>query len=140
MSYVVSIEGQKIPLPEEIGKDDNLVRQALAPYFPDAAHALISRSEKNGETTISVVKKAGSKGTDPVAVLVAAPAGMNPVIELYDEINRSDGMSVEQLLEMDGRIDAAIEEGEQQNQAVEHALKRLQAAQPAPAPLVVMGF
>lgn len=67
MLYNVSIEGQTIQLPEAIATDDAKVRQALAPYFPGAAESLITRKTEGETTTISVVKKAGSKGQQSYA-------------------------------------------------------------------------
>jgi hypothetical protein len=142
MSYTVTIEGQKIPLPDEIGSSDEKVRQALAPYFPDAANALITRTEKDGETTITVVKKAGTKGLQAgLQALQDGPGGKNPAIMLYEEIKRRvDPLSPEELLVLDSRIEQAIDEGQQQQQALVHAVQRLIMARPQAAPAVVEGF
>ena len=148
MSYIVTIEGQKIPLPDEIGSDDAKVRQALAPYFPDAANALITRTEKDGETTISVIKKAGTKGVPSTKGLLAGlqalqegPGGKNPAIMLYEEIKRrADPLSPKELLELDSRIEQTIQEGEQQRDALVHAARRLIETRPQAAPAVVQGF
>ena len=148
MSYVVTIEGQKIPLPDEIGSDDVKVRQALAPYFPDAANALITRTEKDGETTISVIKKAGTKGVPSTKGLLAGlqalqdgPGGKNPAVMLYEEIKRRvDPLSPEELLVLDSRIQQAIDDGQRQRKALVYAVKRLIEARPQPAPEIVQGF
>lgn len=65
-TYQITIEGQTIPVPPEIGSSDAAVKAALAPYFPDAANAMITRSEKGDVVTVNVVKKAGSKGLSPL--------------------------------------------------------------------------
>ena len=148
MSYVVTIEGQKIPLPDEIGSDDVKVRQALAPYFPDAANALITRTEKAGEVTINVIKKAGTKGVPSTKGLQAGlqtlqdgPGGKNPAVALYEAIkSRQEPLSPAELLELDGRIEQAVAEGERQRKAEQHAARRLIEARPQPAPEVVQGF
>lgn len=148
MSYTVTIEGQKIPLPDEIGSDDAKVRQALAPYFPDAANALITRTEKNGEVTISVIKKAGTKGVPStkgsltsLKMLQTCPGGKNPVVALYEEIKANpEPLSPDRLLVMDGRIEQALEAGQAQREALVHAAKRLIAARPQAALYVVLGF
>jgi hypothetical protein len=142
MSYTVVIEGQKIPLPDEIGSDDVKVRQALAPYFPDAANAMITRTDKSGEVTINVVKKAGTKGLQAgVEYLQACPGGKNPAVALYEEFKgHTELMYPEELLVLDKRIAEALDEGTRQNQAIGQAIKRLIRARPQPAPEVVQGF
>jgi hypothetical protein len=142
MSYVVTIEGQKIPLPDEIGSDDVKVRQALAPYFPDAANALITRTEKAGEVVINVIKKAGTKGLlAGLQALQDGPGGKNPAVALYEAIkNRQEPLSPAELLELDGRIEQAVAEGNRQRKAEMHAARRLIEARPQPAPEVVQGF
>ena len=63
MKYNVVIEGQKIPMPEEIGKDDGKIKAALAPYFPGAANSKIMRGDPVEDTVeITVIKVAGNKG------------------------------------------------------------------------------
>ena len=62
MNYLIKIEGQEIPVPEEIGKSDESVKQVLTPYYPQAANSLITRVEKDDLVTITVVKQAGTKG------------------------------------------------------------------------------
>jgi hypothetical protein len=139
--YVVSIEGQTIPVPEEIGADDESVKRAMAPFYPEVANAMITRVEKDGTTTITVVKRAGSKGAG-IADLIACQGGKNPAIALYEEI-RSENLELMdpvQLLELDGKLEQAIAEGEEQARAVKHAKERLVKAAPRPAPAVVVGF
>ncbi len=65
MNYKISIEGQEIEMPEEIAGDDGALKSALSPYFPGAANAKFMRSEpKDGVITVTVVKQAGTKGTE----------------------------------------------------------------------------
>jgi hypothetical protein len=140
--YLVSIEGQSIPIPEEIGADDESVRRSLAPFYPEVANAMITRVEKDGVTTITVVKRAGSKGAQGIDSLKACAGGKNPAIALYEEI-RGTGMELldpEQLLVLDERLEQAIEAGEAQARAVERARERLAETAPRPAPAVVLGF
>ena len=51
-------EGQTIELPDEIAASDELIRKALAPFYPDVANAEIQRGDKG----ITVIKRAGPKG------------------------------------------------------------------------------
>jgi hypothetical protein len=148
-TYTISIEGQTIQVPDAIGANDDAVRAALAPYYPDAAGALISRSEKtegeNTTVTVSVVKKAGSKGLDPEAAFLtnlrAAPAGENPAIALYKALNGAETITdPAALLALEARIATAIEQGEAQGAQVDKARARLTAAHAVPALFVVEGF
>ena len=64
MKYIVKIEGQEVPVPEGVGGlEDADLKRALTPMFPGAANSKIERAEKDGVTTITVVKLAGSKGS-----------------------------------------------------------------------------
>jgi hypothetical protein len=63
MKYIASIEGQPIPLPENVALDDGKIKAALAPYFPAAANSKIMRSEPVDDVvTVTVIKQAGTKG------------------------------------------------------------------------------
>jgi hypothetical protein len=142
MNYIVSIEGQSIPLPEEIGSSDDAVKRALAPYYPEAANAMLTRVTQGDTTTITVIKKAGTKGRG-LAALIACPGGKNPAMTLYEEINALDElarMDPLTLLEMDARIEEAITAGGQQAEAVAFAAKRLIRSAAQPAPVIILGF
>ena len=146
MIYTVSVEGQTIPVPEEIGASDESVKRALAPFYPEVANALITRTVKalpdgkDSHTTITVVKRAGSKGTsNPIEFLLACPGCKNPAIALYEEISAQDMDPLAQL-ELDNLIDAVIAEGEKQARAQQYASERLQKSAPLPSPFVVKGF
>ena len=60
----VILEGQTIPLPADIAANDDLIRKALSPYYPDVANAEIRRETQDGAVTISIVKRAGPKGSE----------------------------------------------------------------------------
>jgi hypothetical protein len=139
--YQISIEGQTIPVPENIGKDDKMVKAALAPAFPEVANAAITRTEKDGVCTVTVIKKAGSKGSVSADYLTACPGGRNPVVDFYGELQQIDGeFDALRLLELEHRTGEVLKEGEAQFDAVQHARDRLANAAAQPAPYVVMGF
>jgi hypothetical protein len=144
MNYVAKIEGQEIPLPPEIGETDDAVRKALAPYYPEVTNALITRVVTDDLVTLTIVKKAGSKGAAGLDALRACQGGQNPAVALYEEIlhldmghNRLDPVT---LLELDRRIGEAIIAGEEQAGAVKAARARLAAAVPQPSRSVPLGF
>jgi hypothetical protein len=59
---IVNLEGQTIELPADIVADDDLIRKALAPFYPAVAHAQIKREEKDGVPAITVIKRAEPNG------------------------------------------------------------------------------
>jgi hypothetical protein len=140
MIYNVLIEGQVMTLPPGIEKDED-IRRALAPYFPEVSTALLTRKEEGEVVTISIVKKAGSKGLDPVASLIACPGGKNPAVQVYEEIEAlGPDADIISLLEFENRIDKALEDGEAQREAMNGACNRLSKSPAQPAPAVVLGF
>lgn len=149
MNYIVSVEGQTIPVPEEIGASDEAVKRALTPFYPEVANALITRVTKDETVTINVIKKAGSKGAGALtgagalATLLAREGGQNPAIALYQEIHLAEihgQMDPYTLLELDARIERALEIGERQGEQVRAALRRLQGSRAQAAGAVVLGF
>src|SRR5574343_36652 len=140
----VLIEGQTLTMPPGIEKDED-IRRALAPYFPEVSTALLSRKEEGEVVTVTIVKKAGSKGgairESPLRKLQSCAGGMNPAVALYQRIDAlGPGADIVDLLEFSGEIDQALAEGEKQRDLVIGAAKRLCAAEAQPAPLVVEGF
>jgi hypothetical protein len=61
-----TIKGDAVGITDEIANDDELLKAALAPTWPDVRTATINRSGgKDGkELVVSVTKKAGVKGMD----------------------------------------------------------------------------
>jgi hypothetical protein len=51
-------------IPDYIANDDKLLRDLLAPTMPDLANATFERKEANGLLTVTVSKRAGTKGID----------------------------------------------------------------------------
>lgn len=147
MNYIVSIEGQTIPVPLEVGENDQNVRNILAPYFPDAANALITRKTEGETVTINVAKRAGTKGLvhdldiTPLNYLASCAGGMNPAIALYQRIQSIDAdLDVEAALELDDQVAHAIDEGRRHMEMIEFARNRLGKSKPMPSPFVILGF
>ena len=138
---VAVIEGQRIPLPVEIAARDDLIRRALAPFYPDAANAQLSRAEQDGVLTITVVKRAGSKG-NLLDHLQNCPGGKNPIIALYEGIRGLDLAALDAYaqVELAHRVEQALADGEAQAEAVRRAMHRLATAVPQCAPGVPVGF
>jgi hypothetical protein len=147
MIYNVVIEGQIIPVEEEIGKSDDAVKRALTPFYPEAANAMITRVTKDETVTITVVKRAGPKGgrgaASPLDALAACEGGKNPAVLMYEEIEELESageLDPIQVVELDARIEQAMEEGQAQAQSITDAVDRLQRAASRPAPVVIPGF
>jgi len=144
MNYQIVIEGQTIPIPEEIGEDDEMVRKTLAPFYPDAANAMITRVTKGEMITINVVKRAGTKGNYRLALekLEECAGGENPAIALYRQFQLDvwEELGPEELLALDGQIEQVLAEGEKQAKAIKHARERLAETRPVAAAVVVTGF
>ncbi|NMC84311.1 MAG: hypothetical protein GYA58_03395 [Anaerolineaceae bacterium] len=142
MTYNVVIEGQTIPVPEEIGANDETVKRAMTPFFPQVSNAMLTRVEKDGVTTITIVKRAGTKGI-ALTELIRCQGRKNPIIQLYEELqamDERDQVDLVQVLEMDERIDRALAEGEEQAEAIESMSRRLARSAAQPAPAVILGF
>jgi hypothetical protein len=135
--YQVLIEGQMIPLPPGVEKDED-IKRAITPFFPEVASALLTRKTEGDVTTITVVKKAGSKG---LANLVACPGGKNPAIALYEKIEQLGPQpDIVELLALEDQISSALTEGEEQRRKITKAAGRLSDTVALPAPVLVMGF
>jgi hypothetical protein len=143
MNYNVLIEGQTIPVPEEIGVTDEMIKRALTPYYPEVANAMMTRVAIDDTTTITVVKRAGTKGSHQVQglqSLIDCAGGRNPTIVLYEEIQSMELQDPVKLLELDARIEQVMDQGCKLGRAVEYAADRLKATSPQPAPMIILGF
>lgn len=143
MNYNVIIEGTNIPVPEEIGASDEAIKRALTPFYPEVANAMITRVTKDETVTITVVKKAGSKGQsgDPIDALIQCPGGKNAAVVLYEELRELPAdIDPADLLALETRVEKAVERGEQEVQAMRDSAARLATCTAIPAPFVPEGF
>ncbi len=58
----IHLEGQAIELPDNIAASDDLIRRALAPFYPAVVNAQIKREQKDGAAVITVIKRAEPNG------------------------------------------------------------------------------
>ena len=143
MKYIISIEGQSIELPEEVASSDETEKQALAPFFPGAATAKINRSVKDDVTTITVIKQAGTKGSDSFFNnLVELPEKLNPVIAVYNQYKDLNPISMteEQILILGSEFETAKDEGQLQLRAVKMTFERLVESSIYPCEDLILGF
>jgi tryptophan synthase alpha subunit len=59
---IILPDGQTVDLPEEVAKDDTMLRDSLSQYVPEIRNAELKRTTKDGQMVVTVVKKAGVKG------------------------------------------------------------------------------
>ncbi len=146
MPTIVKLEGQDIPLTDEIAATDDRVRAALAPFYPDVANAEIQRKQEGEQTIITIVKRAGPKGaSDEVrSALVTAPRSLNPAVALCLELEKIETgageLSAETLLLLRPRIEQALEQSQREVGDLASVCKALVAARAVPAASVPIGF
>lgn len=153
-TYQIHVEetDQTFPIPEDIGASDDLIKRALAGVVPYIDTAKLTREEKDGATTIKVIKShapkgAGNPGSSLLVIQSLAKArrdGTNPVASLYRQLVH-DGVKLETLkpdqhLALSSMIDKTIEAGEQVHREIQATIQYLTASLPVEARSVPIGF
>ncbi len=139
----VNIDGQNFPLPDEIGLKDELVRAALAPFVPWIVNAQIQRREEGGNTLVTVIKRADTKGSagNVLDALIAVHQQMNPAIELWSELRQEVKLDDPgAMIEWQPAIAEAIQAGERDIETIHASLVYLVECAPVPASRVSLGF
>jgi hypothetical protein len=137
----VLIDGQKIELPENLARDDALLKEALVLFVAGLGNVKIDREEKDGQLTVKVIKLAGTKGGHEY--LATVPSTINPVLimtALLKELERKNELSVEQLILLQPQIEKALELGMEEQTRLSKAFSILSKMQAQPAPLIPVGF
>jgi len=143
---------QTFPIPADIGERDDLIKRALAGVVPYIDTAKLTREEKDGVTTIKVIKShapkgAGNPGSFHLVIQSLAKArrdGTNPVASLYRQLVQ-DGVKLETLkpdqhLALSSMIEQTIETGDQVHREIQGTLRYLMASLPMEAKSVPVGF
>src|SRR3972149_9337986 len=131
---------QTFPVPADIGASDDLIKRALAGVVPYIDTAKLTREEKDGITTIKVIKSHAPKGAgDPGSSLLVIKSlanarrdGTNPVALLYRQLV-NDGVKLETLkpdqhLALSSLIDKTVDAGEQVHRETQATLQYLVAS------------
>lgn len=126
----IQIEGQTLDLPPEIAVNDDAIRRAFAPVFPQVANATLSRTDgPDGVTLIKVTKQAGTKGTYGRILdhLKDSPSHVNPIFPLYQRLYQQNSplASAEEFFSIQGQLDPAIQDGEAEMRETHTILERL---------------
>jgi hypothetical protein len=138
----LSGDGQEFPLPDDVARSDELLRQALVPFYPEVAGADIKRENKNGELVVTVIRRAGTKGA-PLPYLIAASEEINPALVMAWELKKLEAegeLELAGLMALQPRLERAIRQGEEEGRRVETALKELKASRPEPGGRGMPGF
>jgi hypothetical protein len=141
--YIVEYEDQSIEVEEEIARDDETLIRALSPWVDNIATARIERQEeKDGVMKIKIIKRAGTKGNAVLHGLIRAKESRNPVIALYLEVCDLDLNALTPLEQytISDRLNRVLQDGREQEEAIERVLTALRRARPAPASRTVFGF
>ncbi|MFB2920369.1 hypothetical protein [Aerosakkonema funiforme] len=142
MQYILKLEGQDIPLSPEVAASEQTIRNAIAPFFPDATTAEIKREEADGITVIRLAKKAGTKG-NVMKNLATAENQLNPAIALSWQLKMTEikgELTLETLLGIQPVIQTAIEEGEQWQTDISRAICHLKNCQSMPSIKSIIGI
>jgi hypothetical protein len=161
---LVRIEGQEIPLKEEIVASDALLKKVLRPYYPAIMNASITRRREGERLIATIVKRADYKGarrrvrkaayriterrpeirTDAIiAALKEAPRETNPALELARvlQLKLARGQATFEAIErMGGEIEQALSAGEQEAGRVRDSVRRIRQTRPIPAASLPAGF
>jgi hypothetical protein len=142
---VIQVEGQTIPVAPAIARDDQKVRDSLVLLFGSGTHLEISRTMVGERLIVSIVKRAGPKGTSQAVLraLAAAPEEWNPALLLEWELtalDAADRLDIMHLIGMQEHIESAIEQGERWQTQVTAAMRVLGNAHAVPAGVIPAGF
>ena len=140
----IQIDGQVFPMIDEVADSDELLKAALVPFVPWIANARIERKIENGTTTISVIKRADTKGSFQGAVfaaLQASPEQRNPAVALWQAMEgQMDLNDPGVILALEPRITQALVAGDTEVKAVQQALAHLITSAPVDANRTPLGF
>jgi hypothetical protein len=139
-----TIKGDNVGITDEIANDDELLKAALAPTWPDVRTATITRAggSDGKDLVVTVTKKAGTKGA-LVERLLAAPAGKNPAVEMSLRLREMTGaghLDPERVKAMLPEIAIAVDTGERDLDAARIAVRDLLDAGAVAAQAVPLGF
>jgi hypothetical protein len=158
---ILSGDGMTIELEDEIARNDELLKRALSPHYPDLANALISREQKEGLLKVTVSKRAGPKGAfqdagsttqshnEVIATLEEAPDYLNPALALAWQLSSKgafgsptlgSNLPLGEQLALQSQISEAILEGEVEVAFVQKSLELLKLAPTMPSLVLAKGF
>ena len=140
----VRFEGRDIPMPETIAASDELLKQALVPHLgAEIANATISRTTTDERMIVTLVKRAGPKGSHLLDALIAAPEAINPALGLGWMVKWNDArgtLQLPQLIDLQPALEEAIRACDLEDRHTSRAVASLTKADPTTASLLIEGF
>jgi hypothetical protein len=142
----ISTDGTAFEVRDELARNDQELREALKPFYPEMANAEITRTEKNGKLVVEMVKRAGTKGsrTDQVlAALCHLPEQLNPALVMQHRLNQLEAqnrLDLQTLLRLQPQIRRAVGHGSEDIRQQKKSLDLLKAGIPQPAKTIPRGF
>lgn len=140
----LQIEGQSLELPENIAVNDDAVRRAIAPLFPQIASARFERvTDKEGRTVLEITKEAGTKGLTTQSLIDAlkcCPRHINPALILAHKLQTITPNRVEDILVLEQQLESAIRKGEHELKVTNAIFTRLLQAPAVPSTTTPIGF
>ncbi len=164
MSHVVVIDNQEVPIDAETASSDHEIRQALKWCYPEISNATINRRTEGEREIITVIKRAGTKGSvergvtraeeyamtvarrtlDAVAcALSALPEELNPAVRLACDLQERmavNELTLGELVLKRAEMQEVLALGEEEEAQVEQARTRLVHAPPQASCSVPIGF
>ncbi len=142
----ISTDGVEFEVKDDIARDDQRLREALTPFYPEMANAEITRSEQDGRLIVTMAKRAGTKGfsrSDVLTVLRNAVETVNPAVLMQDELRRMEErgeLDVRKLMRLQPEIRRAMNDGQRQIEEVKASLKLLGEGRSVAAKSIPVGF
>lgn len=134
---LVVLEGQQHWIEAEIAQSDELLRQLFSTLSPELAGAEIKRHDHR----IDLIPRKGTKGMNPLALLDAAAIEINPGVECclaLQQLELRIGIDVTNANAIAQRIESALEQSRDWEQATKTTLQQLNRA--SPHSIVPLGF
>lgn len=142
----ISSDGAEFEIADDVARDDQHLREALAPFYAELANAEINRSEEDGRLIVTVTKRAGTKGagiSDVLLALAAAPEEINPALVLQRRLMRIEEqgkLDLGKILRLQREIRRAVDEGMKQIEEHRASLKLLREGMPVAGRSIPPGF
>jgi hypothetical protein len=140
----LSGDGQEIPLADAIAGNDQQLKAALTPFYPEMANAIIRReTDSAGQMVVTLTKQAGTKGSsqegevNPVLdYLGQQRQEINPAMRVawkLQMLQASNQFELEDLVALQPKIEAALHQGELDESLLRQIRETLEAAPAEPA-------
>lgn len=142
----ISTDGVEFEVKDDLARDDQQLREALTPFYPEMANAEITRSEQDGSLVVTMAKRAGTKGSSRSEVLTGlrnTTETINPAVLLQDKLRRMEErgeLDVRKLMRLQPEIRWAMNDAQKQMEEVKASLKLLGEAKPVAAKSIPLGF